>query len=132
MVSLLREPTKCEILASKLFEAYEQLAYAYQSARHHYTKDAKTHIEVALKKLKETELDEEDLMPITDPLRDVIGEEVRLPKVSFIAPAPYARSPVAIASHIDVAQHELLDLAPRWICLCEVPGEVPKEVRKRE
>lgn len=128
MAFILREPTKCEKLASKLFEAYEQLAYGYQSATHNYTKDAKTHIEIALRKLKETEVDEEDLMPITDPLRDVIGEEVRLPKVSFIAPAPYAQLPVEIASHIDVAQRELLDSAPRWICLCEVP----KEVRKRE
>lgn len=101
---MLGERTKCEKQAEHLFEACEQLAYAYLSAIHQYTKDALTHTNLALEHLKQSGVDEEDLEPITKPLNTVVAGGLNF---------------VSMGSHINDAQEELKKLAPVWVRACE-------------
>ena len=100
-----REPTECEKRATEFLKAYEQLAYAYESATHRYPKDAETHTRIAIEHLKKTGLDEEDLEPILEPLQEVVDETV-----------PAWQKGVGIASRINDAQEEFLSYVPGWIC----------------
>jgi hypothetical protein len=98
------EGTKCEEQAEHLFEACEQLAYAYLSAIHRYTKDALTHTNLALDHLKQSGVDEDALEPITEPLDSVVAGGLNF---------------ASMGAHINDAQEELKKWAPTWARVCE-------------
>ena len=91
-------PTKGEERILILLEVSEQLAYAYLSAIHGYTKDAMTHVKIAQTELDKLGLDKEDLEPVTEPLGSISESMNR----------------AQMGSYINDAQEELKRYGPGW------------------